>query len=327
MATKITNGEFNMKPAERFKTALKHKTRPDRVPHFELVFFLTMEAFGKVHPSHRSYGQWGQMTRTEQTLHLKDIASIYVETAKKFEHDAIFIHGNPDTVEVLMRLVDEIKAISGDDYFLMCHGDATFAIPGGNGMEEWSFRMMDEPEKVDAELAKGVDNMIARAEKIKAHGGMDAIALCSDYCFNSGPFLSLEWFDRFIQPNLIRQISAYREMGFYTIKHTDGNIMPILDRLLEAGPDAIHSLDPQGGVDIAEVATRVGDKVTLIGNVDCGKLQTGTDEECIESALYAIENGKRAAGYIFSTSNCVYTGMELRRYELIRDVWKKHRDY
>lgn len=316
-----------MKPAERFRAALERKIRPDRVPHFELVFFLTMEAFGKVHPLHRNYVQWNQMTATEQNLHYKDMAGLYVDTARKFEHDAIFVHGSPDTLESLMRIVDEIRAISGDDYFIMCHGDATFAIPGGNGMEEWSFRMMDEPEKVDAEFANGVDRMIARAEKLKSHGGINAFALCSDYCFNSGPFLSLEWFDRFVQPNLVRQIQAYRELGFYTIKHTDGNIMPILDRLLAASPDAIHSLDPQGGVDIAEVVARIGDRVTLIGNVDCGKLQTGTDEECIESAQYAIENGKRAAGYIFSTSNCVYTGMELRRYELICNVWKKYRAY
>ena len=68
-------------------------------------------------------------------------------------------------------------------------------------------------------------------------------------------------------------------MGFYAIKHTDGNIMPILDQLVQAGPHALHSLDPQGGVDIAEVKRLYGDRVCLIGNVNCGLLDTGTDEE------------------------------------------------
>jgi uroporphyrinogen decarboxylase len=31
-----------------------------RVPHFELVFFLTMEAFGRVHSRQRHYAQWEQ---------------------------------------------------------------------------------------------------------------------------------------------------------------------------------------------------------------------------------------------------------------------------
>ena len=52
-------------PRERFIAALDGGTPVGRVPHFELVFFLTMEAFGKVHPSHRSYHQWNQMEEKE----------------------------------------------------------------------------------------------------------------------------------------------------------------------------------------------------------------------------------------------------------------------
>jgi uroporphyrinogen decarboxylase len=54
--------------------------------------------------------------------------------------------------------------------------------------------------------------------------------------------------------------------------------------------------------------------------VNCGLLDSGTDEECIESARYALRHGMPCGGYIFSTSNCVYTGMRLERYELILDV-------
>jgi uroporphyrinogen decarboxylase len=99
--------------------------------------------------------------------------------------------------------------------------------------------------------------------------------------------------------------------------------MPILDQLVDCEPDALHSLDPQGGVDLAEVKRLVGDKVCLIGNVNCGLLQTGTQEEAIESARYALRHGMPGGGYIFSTSNCVYTGMPLERYELIVDIWRK----
>lgn len=190
-------------------------------------------------------------------------------------------------------------------------------------MEEMSLQMAEEPEKMDAQATQRTDNKIREAEKLKAHGGLDGFALCSDYCFNSGCFLPHGWFDRFVMPHLIRVIRAYRDMGFYTIKHTDGNIMPILDRLLAAQPHALHSLDPQGGVDMAEMVKRAGDKVALCGNVNCGLLQTGTDEECIASARYAIRHGLQAPGYIFCTSNCVYTGMELRRYELIMNIYRQ----
>ena len=168
-----------------------------------------------------------------------------------------------------------------------------------------------------------VDEALKRAENLRQKGGLDGFALCADYCFNTGPFLSPRHFDEFIAPYLSRLIGAYRDMDYYVIKHTDGNIMPIIDRLIEAKPHALHSLDPQGGVDIAEVKRLYGDQVCLIGNVNCGMLDTGTDEEVIDSTEYALRHGAPGGGYIFSTSNCVYTGMRLSRYELMLDVWRR----
>ena len=134
-------------------------------------------------------------------------------------------------------------------------------------------------------------------------------------------------FAEFVTPYLVQLVAAYREMGFYVIKHTDGNIMPIVDQLLSANPHALHSLDPQGDVDMAEMKRLYGDQVCLIGNVNCGLLDTGTDEQVVESARYALQHGMPGGGYIFSTSNCIYTGMRLSRYELMLDVWRREGVY
>jgi len=316
--------EVIIKPRERFITALDRKPLTGRVPHFELAFFLTMEAFGKVHPRHRAYHQWEQMSEKERTLHRRDSAGIFIRTAEEFEHSAIFLHPNPATIDEINRLINTVRDISGDKYFLMIHGDATFGIPSGEKMLDFTFRMKDEPQKLKEEAYKMVTDAFERAEQIK---NLDGFALCADYCLNSGPFLSPSMFSEFIAPYLAKLIKGYRDMGFYTIKHTDGNIMPILDQLVQARPHAFHSLDPQAGVDIKEVKKLVGDKVCLIGNVNCGLLQTGTPEQVAESAEYALKWGMPGYGYIFSTSNCVYTGMPLERYRIMLDVWRKHGDY
>jgi len=316
-----------MQPRERFIAALEGKRLPGRVPHFELVFFLTMEAFGKVHPTHRNYAQWDQMSESERRLHREDMADIYIRTAEHFEHSAVFIHPSPRRLDEMMRLIDLVRDRTGDRYFLMMHGDGTFAIPDGNHLREFSYRIVDEPEKVKSQAAAMVDEALRRAETLADHGGLDGFALCSDYCFNVGPFLSPAQFGEFVTPYLARLIAGYRDMGFYAIKHTDGNVLPIIDQLVEAGPHALHSLDPQAGVDIAEVKRLYGDRVCLIGNVNCGALDTGTDEEVIASARYALEHGMPGGGYIFSTSNCIYTGMRLERYELMLDVWRKEGNY
>ncbi len=316
-----------MTPRERFIAALERHPLTGRVPHFELVLFLTMEAFGKVHPSHRSYHQWLQMEERERQLHRRDMADLYIATAERYEHSAIFLHPNPVDIEETLRLVDLVREKSGDRYFLMLHGDATFSVPDGRHMEEFSYRIADEPEKLKAQAETEMRWVLERAERLHKHGGLDGFALCADYCFNSGPFLSPALFSEFVTPYLARLTKSYRDMDFYVIKHTDGNIMPILDQLVQTRPHALHSLDPQGGVDIAEVKRRVGREVCLIGNVNCGLLDNGSDEQVIESVRYALRHGMPGGGYIFSSSNCIYTGMRLSRYELMLDVWRREGVY
>jgi uroporphyrinogen decarboxylase len=316
-----------MTPRERFIAALDRRQVEGRVPHFELVFFLTMEAFGKVHPSHRNYHQWDQMEEAEREMHRQDMADLYIATAERFEHDAIFLHPNPGSGDEVFRLIDKVREKSGDRYFVMLHGDATFSMPDGDHMVDFSYRMVDDSEGLKREAQEMVDGALSRGEAFQKHGGLDGFALCADYCFNSGPFMSPAQFGEFVTPYLAKLTRGYRDLGFRVIKHTDGNIMPILDQLVETAPDALHSLDPQGGVDIAEVKRLYGDRVCLIGNVNCGLMDTGTDEEVRESARYALRHGMPGGGYIFSTSNCVYTGMRLSRYEMILDVWREEGNY
>ena len=317
-----------MTPRDRFIAALRRAPpAPGRVPHFELVFFLTMECFGKVHPCHRDYKQWGQMSEHERALHRRDLADLYVATAERFEHSAIFVHPTAGGAEEVARVAGAIREQSGNRYFLMTHGDPTYSIPTGSDMAEWCAWLYENTPEAKAKAAARVESCLQSAERFYRHGVLDGIAMCADYCFNTGPFLSPEMFAEVVTPYLKAACAGYRQLGLYSIKHTDGNIMPIIDQLVEAGPDALHSLDPQGGVDIAEVKARYGRRVALIGNVNCGKLDTGTDQEVAESARYCLQQGMPGGGYVFSTSNCIYTGMRLSRYELILDLWRKEGNY
>ncbi|MBN1674924.1 MAG: hypothetical protein JXR37_28035 [Kiritimatiellae bacterium] len=316
-----------MTPREAFIAALERRPIVGRVPNFELVFYLTMEAFGRIHPSQRAYRQWDQMEEKERQLHREDMAEIYVMTAERFEHNAILLHPNPGTEEETGRLIDLVREKSADRYFLCLHGGATYGIPHGDNMMAFACRLADEPEKMKQEADERVDRALERAHRLSARGGLDGLALCTDYCFNTGPFLSPAQFSEFVAPFLDRLIRGYRDLGFYTILHTDGNIMPIIDMLVDAGPHALQSLDPQGGVDIAEVKRRYGHRVCLIGNVSCAALDTGTEQEIVASARYALKHGMPGGGYAFGTSNCVYTGMPLANYERMLDVWRREGNY
>jgi uroporphyrinogen decarboxylase len=267
------------------------------------------------------------MSRSEQALQLADAADVYIATARHYGHAAIFVHylrGVPDAEAAVAACIREK---TGNEFFLMRHGDATLGIPDGTSMMDFSYRLADEPGRVKQEQLAAVQGKLAAAEEWAGAGLFDGFALCTDYCFNSGPFLSPNQFSEFVTPYLAQLVREYRAMGYYVIKHTDGNILPIIDQLVACRPHALHSLDPQAGVDIAEIKRRYGDQVCLCGNVDCGLMQTGTDEEVDAAARYALRHGMPGGGYVFCTSNCVYPGMPLGRYDRIIDTWRREGVY
>ena len=312
---------------EKIIRAIRHEPIEGLVPHFELVFFLTMEVFCKVHPCHRNFSQWNQMSAREKDLQIKDLADIHIDIAEKYGHSAIFVQSPLNSYEVLASIFESIRNRSGDEYLIVIHGDPTYSIPNGKTMEDFSLRMYEEPQNLIDESKRRMENTLEFARKFQGSGLLDGFAMCADYCFNANPFFSQEMFELLIVPFLRDTIAAYREMGFYSLKHTDGNIMPILEQLIGCKPDILHSIDPQGGVDLAEVKRIANGRVALMGNVNCGLLQTGTGDEVRADVLRSLRDGMPGGGYIFSTSNCIYTGLALERYELMLKLWHEHGRY
>ena len=309
-----------MTPKERAAAALTLHI-PDMVPTFELEFQLEEEMFGKRFLKQEDIEN---STLKEREKLLRENAEYMVEVYESLEYSIIPVHyfdfnGILETGRYLRELI-------GDRIMITHHGDGTFAIPDGDDMYEFAYKIADDPEG----LKKEAENMAAKAierNKKLAEAGFDCLILCADYCYNSGPFLSPKLFGEYVQPYLYKIINEAKKEGLYTIKHTDGNIMPILDQLVECKPNALHSLDPMAKVDIKEVKELVGDKVCLCGNVNCALMQTGTDEEVIKNAEYCLTYGKPGGGYIFSTSNVPFKGLPPERYKLILDVWKRMRVY
>jgi len=293
-----------------------------------LEFFLTMEAFGRVHPLHRDFAQWDQMSEHERTMHRRDVADLHVTVARRFDQAGMLYRTPGGWKDHDMRLsIEHLREISGMDYLITLHGDVTYSLPSGNDMMDFVMKLADQPQQMKDNAQRMVDDALANGERIKQWGTVDSMCLCSDYCFNDSPFLSPAMFDEFVTPYLAQLVAGYREIGFYVIKHTDGNIMPILDSLISTNPHALHSLDPQGNVDLGEVKARVGDKVCLIGNVNCALLQTGTEEQVVADVRRALRDGMPGGGYVFGTSNCIYTGLGLDRYELMLNVWREEGAY
>ncbi len=310
-------------PRERAIIALERRPPvPGLVPTFELEFQLGPELLGQ--DFYRGAEVWGKATAAERQRMIHHNAGLYIEVAERLDYAMIMIVG-PHEKEEIAATANLIRRQVGDRYLLICHGDATFAIPSGSDMMEMALAFFDEPGEMHAVAKTRVQAALARGHYLRQECGLDGFALCADYCFNAGPFLSPKMFREFVTPYLKELVAGYKAQGFYVIKHTDGNLMPILDQIAECEPHGLHSIDCQArDMDLAVIKQRVGDQLCLLGGVQCSLLQTGTEEQIIEQCKYVLRHGLPGGGYIYGTTNVAFKGLPLERYLLLLEMRKQY---
>ncbi|GAI03704.1 unnamed protein product, partial [marine sediment metagenome] len=119
----------------------------------------------------------------------------------------------------------------------------------------------------------------------------------------------------FLTPGLKQIVQYCHSRGVPCLKHTDGNIWSIFDLIVETGTDAIHPIDPSAGMDFGEAKAKYGDKVCLIGGVDCGALLSwGTEDQVREGVKEAIRKAGKGGGYICASSNSIHAGVKPENY-------------
>ncbi|HEX9015215.1 MAG TPA: uroporphyrinogen decarboxylase family protein [Chloroflexota bacterium] len=306
-----------MKPRDWGLAALRHEDLPYRPPNFELQMELTEELLGRRWLTEEDIAA---SMGAERHAMLAERAETYLMTAETLEYAFIRVRFFP-SLEDELECIAHLRDVGGDDYLLTAEADNTFRIPDGTQYTRFVYDLVDRPEEVLEYASRWCDEGIERGKRL-IDAGVSAITMCADYCFNSGPFLSPDMWDRFIGQFYNRQVRALKEYGAIVIKHTDGDIMPLLTRLTEPGIDALHSIDPIAGVDIAKVKQLIGHDTCLIGNVNLARLQQGTREEIEQSARYCLEHAGPGGGYIYSSCNSIFKGVPLENYLYMLAIWK-----
>jgi uroporphyrinogen decarboxylase len=156
--------------------------------------------------------------------------------------------------------------------------------------------------------------------------GADLIINEGDYAEKRGPLVPVKFFKDVILPNLRKQVETAHKAGVRVVKHSDGNLNPILDDLASI-VDGLHSIDPSAGMDVGEVKRRYGGKLVLIGNVSVDNLCTNTKEEVIQETKECIRRAAPGGGFILSSSNSWYTNAKLENCLAMVDTGRKYGQY
>ena len=321
-----------MNSRERVITVLKGRI-PDRVPLMELfidqqvadsicggmdyldfleyigmdvVTCLTMaDEADDINWFDRERGIWEDKWGARQAF-TGEVISIPVQPPRinAIEDIVDYVPPDPSQAHVLgyaQKLVDRFKGKKA----IAVVGEAVFA-PSQNLRGGLAPLMMDyilQPDLVKKLAEIGVEYHVELYRKL-IDQGVEIVVLGDDYAGKDGPFMSPAHFKEFILPGLTEVVQAVKDCGAYCIKHTDGNIWPILDMLISTGIDMLGPLEP-AYMALDEVRRHSGMKTGVMGNIDVDLLSRSTVEEIVKSTKEQLTRISPLGGHFFSSGNSI----------------------
>ena len=184
---------------------------------------------------------------------------------------------------------------------------------------------------LNPELVHGVARIATDYDKaaidLAAGIGVDVIFLPGDLAGEKTLLMSPKHFREFVKPYEKELVEHSHRRGLKIVKHSDGNMWPILDDIMEVGFDGFHPIQPQC-MDIGEVKRHVAGKVCLLGNIDCGDLLPfGTEDEVDKSVKETIAKAAPGGGYIISSSNTIHPACKAENYIAMVKAAHKYGSY
>jgi len=263
--------------------------------------------------------QWGAI---KQFTGASQLAPVPIEPAIKSEKDLdTYVIPDPDLPSRYIKIEEGIKRFKGKRAIMSTIRPFATIRDSLCSQTDFFKDMVRNPELVER-LNEIVDDYYIRYVKNLIDVGVDIIVETADWAFTNGPMVSPKHTEKFIAPSLKTIVQYCHSRGVPCLKHTDGNIWTIFDIILETGVDGINPIDPVAGMNLGEVKAKYGDKVCLMGNVDCGNLLSwGTKEEVRDSVKDCIRQAGKGGGYICMSSNSIHGAVNPENYvEMVRAI-------
>jgi len=157
--------------------------------------------------------------------------------------------------------------------------------------------------------------------------GAELFIESGDLAYHTGPMMNPKYYNEFLLPAYKIITEAVHERGGKIVLHSDGQITPLLDFIVNCNFDGLHSLEPTANVDLALIKKKVGDKLCLLGNIDVSHvLVNGTKQEVYDAVKFAIKTAGPGGGFIVSAAN-MHPAVKVQNLKWMIEATKKFGEY
>jgi len=205
-------------------------------------------------------------------------------------------------------------------------GSVYCVLGSARGMMELMYDLHDCPD-----LVREVQQTVMRGYRKRIQAFLDSPCEAGfyDICWatgsNLGPELFEEWVAEEIQQvcGMVRAVPG-KLVSFYTL----GKMRAILPILVEARPHMIATFDiNECDIPLREVKQLYGDRIAVMGNLDCVVLARGTADDCRREARRCLDEAKEGGGYILGTADEVPADTTLEKLQAVVDTVAEHGRY
>jgi uroporphyrinogen decarboxylase len=163
-------------------------------------------------------------------------------------------------------------AARGDFFFFNGYGSPGLtSIYSEIGLESFSYFLADCPDIIIEQMEHATARTVTWFEHYPENHGQVAYFMADDIAFKSGPLLSPVWMREHYFPRLARITDVMHKKGIKLLFHSDGNLNPILDDLVEAGIDGLNPIEVLAGMDVGEIHRRYP-HLFMAGGIDVSQL-------------------------------------------------------
>ncbi|MBT3320042.1 MAG: hypothetical protein HN389_09800 [Clostridia bacterium] len=267
--------------------------------------------------------EWGMIKQITAEAHAMPLDGP-IRTMKDLDS---FIPPDTDKPERFKDLDSKIERHKGKRAVAL-HLNDVFSIPSRlMPFDEFMMKLVLEPELIQGIIEMTVEINIALAKEAVKRG-CKIVFTGDDYAYNSGPMMSPDTFRKVFYPGFKRVMRGYKDLGLMVIKHSDGDIMPLIDMIMITDIDCIDPIDPLAGMDLRYMKKTYGDRFAIKGNVDCAHTLTfGSVDEVIAETKNCIDIAAPDGGFILSSSNSIHSKVKPENYKAMVDTVKEYSRY
>ena len=195
------------------------------------------------------------------------------------------------------------------------------------GFENYCLKLVDEPDLVrDVHDWLG-SSQLAVLDMLLQHECVGTIWLPDDLCYNSGPMVAPQVYQRYVYPWYRQIVDRCHEAQIPVGLHSDGDLTRLLPDLVACGFDAIHPFEPPMN-DIVAVKQQWGDRIAVAGGIDLkGALCSGTPAEVEAEVRHKVAALAPGGGWLLGSSNSIPDFVPEENYRALLAAGLTYGDY